>query len=75
MIAINDLAKMAIDISGKNISIRNIPGPEGVRGRNSDNTLIRDYLSWAPSQPLRVGMEKAYKWISAQVEIEAKNII
>lgn len=75
MITINDLARMAIDISGKNISIRNIQGPEGVRGRNSDNTLIKEYLSWAPSQPLRVGMEKAYSWISSQVEIEAQKIL
>jgi len=74
MISINDLAKMAIDISGKNISIRNIAGPEGVRGRNSDNTLIRKYLSWSPNQPLRVGMEKAYKWIAAQVEIDAQKM-
>jgi nucleoside-diphosphate-sugar epimerase len=67
MIAINDFAKMVIDISGKNLTINNIPGPEGVRGRNSDNTLIEEKLRWKPSQPLRTGMEKTYEWISSQV--------
>jgi len=72
MIAINDLARMAIDISGKNLSINNIEGPLGVRGRNSDNVMIKEKLGWAPSQPLRVGIEKTYKWISEQVEVELK---
>jgi GDP-D-mannose 3',5'-epimerase len=67
MISINDLAKMVIEISGKNISISNIPGPTGVRGRNSDNKLIGEKLGWQPSRPLREGMERTYKWISAQV--------
>ncbi|WP_336515200.1 NAD-dependent epimerase/dehydratase family protein [Pollutibacter soli] len=68
MISINDFAKMAIDISGKNLSIKNIKGPTGVRGRNSDNHLIQQKLGWAPTQPLRKGMEATYKWISSQVE-------
>lgn len=68
MISINDFAKMAIDISGKNLTIKNIKGPTGVRGRNSDNHLIQEKLGWAPAQPLRQGMEATYKWISAQVE-------
>ena len=67
MVKINDLAKMAINISGNEIAINNIPGPEGVRGRNSDNTLIKELLGWAPSQPLREGMEKTYKWIEEQI--------
>jgi nucleoside-diphosphate-sugar epimerase len=67
MIAINDLAKMTIAISGKDIKIDNIPGPEGVRGRNSDNNLIKELLGWAPEQPLQTGMEQAYSWISTQV--------
>jgi nucleoside-diphosphate-sugar epimerase len=67
MIAINDLALLIADIAGKRIVIRNIPGPEGVRGRNSDNALIRKLLGWAPSQPLRTGLEKNYRWIVAQV--------
>nr|WP_321509804.1 NAD-dependent epimerase/dehydratase family protein [uncultured Hyphomonas sp.] len=67
MIAINDLAKMVIDISGKNVGLENVPGPTGVRGRNSDNRLIKQELGWAPSQPLRVGMETTYEWIRSQL--------
>ncbi len=67
MISINDFAKMAIKISGKQISIKNITGPTGVRGRNSDNKLIFEKLGWQPSQPLLDGMQKTYTWVSAQV--------
>ena len=66
MISINDFAKMIIDISGKNISINNIPGPEGVRGRNSDNSLIEQKLQWKPTQALKLGMEKTFHWIEEQ---------
>jgi GDP-D-mannose 3',5'-epimerase len=68
MIAINDFAQMAIDISGKTLTIKNIEGPEGVRGRNSDNTLFQEKMGWSPSQSLLEGMEKTYKWIAEQVE-------
>ncbi len=67
MITINDLAKMAINISGKNITIKNIPGPTGVRGRNSDNKLIQEKLGWAPNYPLINGLTKTFKWIDKQV--------
>lgn len=67
MISINDFARMVIDISGKNLMIKNIAGPTGVRGRNSDNDLIKRKLGWAPSRPLREGMEKTYEWINAKV--------
>ncbi len=67
MISINDLAKMIIDISGKNLTINNIDGPTGVRGRNSDNTLILSELGWSPSRPLREGIEQLYKWVDGQV--------
>jgi nucleoside-diphosphate-sugar epimerase len=67
MISINDFAKMAIDISGKKLSIKNIEGPTGVRGRNSDNRLLKEKIGWAPSQPLRAGMTETYKWIAKQV--------
>lgn len=70
MISIQNLAKMIINISGKNLKINNIDGPQGVRGRNSDNNLIREKLGWEPTQPLRFGMEKTYKWIEKQVEIK-----
>jgi nucleoside-diphosphate-sugar epimerase len=68
MISINDLAHMVAGFSGKRLAIRNIPGPTGVRGRNSDNRLIRDTLAWAPSRPLSEGMRKTYDWIAAQSE-------
>jgi len=67
MISINDLALMAADIAGKKIRIRNIPGPLGVRGRNSENSLIKERLQWTPEQPLRAGLEKTYEWVSKQV--------
>ena len=68
MVTINQLAEMAISIAGKKLSVRHIAGPLGVRGRNSDNRLIRERLGWEPSRPLREGMEKTYAWISEQVE-------
>lgn len=67
MISINDLANMVIDISGKSLGIKNIPGPQGVRGRNSDNTLISNKLGWKPTQPLVEGMKKTYSWINHQL--------
>jgi GDP-D-mannose 3',5'-epimerase len=67
MISINNLAKMIMEIAGKNLTIKHIPGPLGVRGRNSDNTLIKEKLGWAPSKPLREGIEKTYNWILKQV--------
>jgi GDP-D-mannose 3',5'-epimerase len=66
MVTINQLAKLAIDIAGKKLSIRHVSGPTGVRGRNSDNRLIREALGWEPKEPLRAGMEKTYAWIAEQ---------
>ena len=64
VISINDFAQMIIDISEKEVVIKNIDVPQlGVRGRNSDNTLIKEKLGWSPTQPLRVGIEKTYRWI------------
>jgi nucleoside-diphosphate-sugar epimerase len=68
MISINDLAKMVISMSGKTLSIKNIPGPQGVRGRNSDNTLIYKELGWKPTQPLVEGMKKTYSWVNTKVK-------
>jgi len=70
VITINDFTKMVIAISGKNILIKNIPGPTGVRGRNSDNVLIKEKLGWAPSQPLRSGVKQTYRWIKEQITKE-----
>lgn len=66
MVTINQLAEMAMDIAGKKLNIEHIPGPLGVRGRNSDNKLIKSTLGWAPSRSLREGIEKTYIWIEAQ---------
>ena len=71
MISINDLARMVAAFSGKTIAIRNIPGPTGVRGRNSDNRLIRAELGWAPSRPLAEGMRRTYDWIATQQRLAA----
>jgi nucleoside-diphosphate-sugar epimerase len=67
MVTINQLVDLVADIAGKRISKNHIPGPQGVRGRNSDNRLINEKLHWAPSQSLRSGLEKTYAWIEAQV--------
>lgn len=69
MISINELAKMITEISGKNISIKNIAGPTGVRGRNSDNKLISEKLNWKPNYSLKTGIEQTYRWIEEQVKI------
>jgi GDP-D-mannose 3',5'-epimerase len=67
MVTINGLVDMACDIAGKKLVKKYIPGPTGVRGRNSDNRLIKERLGWAPSLSLRQGMEKTYAWIEQQV--------
>ena len=68
MVTINQLAEMIMDIAGVQLKIIHIPGPQGVRGRNSDNRLIYEKLGWKPTMPLRVGLEKTYKWIEEQVK-------
>jgi GDP-D-mannose 3', 5'-epimerase len=68
MVTINQLAELVIEIAGKDLNIRHIKGPLGVRGRNSDNRLIYEKLGWRPSTALRDGIETTYKWIAAQVE-------
>lgn len=67
MVTINQLAEMAMDIAGKKLAIKHIPGPLGVRGRNSDNNLIEKKIGWKPSKPLKDGMIETYKWIEQQV--------
>jgi GDP-D-mannose 3',5'-epimerase len=67
LITINGLADAIIEISGKTLHKRHVPGSVGVRGRNSNNTHIREKLGWAPSQPLRAGLEQTYAWIESQV--------
>jgi len=67
MVTINELVDIIADIAGKTIHKLHIPGPLGVRGRNSDNNLIRNQLGWAPTRTLREGMEKTYAWIEERV--------
>lgn len=67
MVSIKELAQMIMDIAGKNLSINHIPGPLGVRGRNSDNRLIKQKLGWEPRASLKEGLELTYHWIEGQV--------
>ena len=79
MVTINTLAQIAINLTGKNVKIKNLSGedfkhkygfkcPTGVRGRNSDNTLYREKMRWEPSQPLKEGIEKTFNWIQEQIK-------
>ena len=79
MLSINDFARIAIEVSTKNLDIYNIDGqkfiskyghkcPIGVNGRNSDNTLYEEKLGWKVSQPLIEGMKKTYEWINSQIK-------
>ncbi|MFD2937234.1 NAD-dependent epimerase/dehydratase family protein [Spirosoma flavum] len=86
MVTINQLAQMAIDISGKNIIIKNIYGKEfltkygfkcplGVRGRNSDNRLFKSKLGWEVSKPLVYGMSKTFEWIEQMVSDKSYEVV
>ena len=68
MVSINQLADMIMGIAGKSLAVKHVPGPLGVRGRNSDNRLIEECLGWKPSQPLLEGLKKTYFWIKEMVE-------
>ena len=68
MVTINRLAEIIMEIAGKQLSIKHIPGPLGVRGRNSDNRLIEEKLGWAPSMTLKEGLAKTYPWIKDLVD-------
>jgi GDP-D-mannose 3',5'-epimerase len=74
MVSMIDMSTMVLELSGKKdtVKVRHIPGPEGVRGRNSDNTLIKQKLGWAPNICLKDGIAKTYKWINQQIEEEKK---
>lgn len=68
MISINELAHMVAKIAGVKIKIKHVPGPQGVRGRNSDNTLLRKVLKWEPQISLEDGLARTYAWIEQQVK-------
>jgi nucleoside-diphosphate-sugar epimerase len=77
MVTINHLAHLVSEIASKKLLLRHIPGPLGVRGRNSDNRLIKQKLGWRPSRPLREGLESTYSWIRQQVAkgVSAKSLV
>ncbi len=68
MVSINRLVGLIAEVAGKKVRHKHIPGPLGVRGRNSDNTLIEQTLLWRPKEPLRKGIERTYGWVARQVE-------
>lgn len=72
MVTLNDLAQMIIDASGKRLKVEHVTGPLGVRGRNSDNVLIKEKLGWAPTQSLREGIAMTYPWVADQVKRHAR---
>lgn len=72
MVTINGLAEITMEVAGKKLSINHIKGPQGVRGRNSDNRLIREKLGWEPNMPLKEGIALTYKWIAGQLEKQRK---
>ena len=68
------MSKKILVTGGGGLTIHHIPGPLGVRGRNSDNRLIREKLGWEPSQPLSEGIAKTYSWIAKQVAQRDKRL-
>jgi GDP-D-mannose 3',5'-epimerase len=71
MVTINQLVGLVTNIAGKKLTVVHKDGPLGVRGRNSDNRLIKEKLGWSPSQSLRIGLERTYKWVEQQVHRNA----
>lgn len=68
MVTINSYARIVMDVAEKDLDIVHVKGPQGVRGRNSDNTLMEEMLGWSPSGSLKDGVEKTYQWIEEQVQ-------
>jgi nucleoside-diphosphate-sugar epimerase len=73
MISINQLVLLIAKLNGKNLSIRNIDGPIGVMGRNSDNKLISETIGWTPDEDLESGLVKTYNWINEQIQLGIKD--
>jgi len=67
LVTINQLSDIVSGIAGVRLAKRHVPGPQGVRGRNSDNTRVRQVLGWAPSVSLEEGLARTYQWIESQV--------
>jgi nucleoside-diphosphate-sugar epimerase len=73
MVTINELASMIADIAEINIELKHVDGPMGVRGRNSDNTLLRQVLGWEPEISLEDGLRRTYQWIEGQVKEQLRS--
>lgn len=73
MVSINQLAQMIMDIAGKKLTVKHVPGPLGVRGRNSDNRMMEEKLGWKPSEPLKNGLKESYRWIEKMVAADKKS--
>lgn len=71
MVSMNQMMEVALSFEGKNLPIKHIPGPEGVRGRNSDNVLILEKIGWEPTISLADGLKVTYFWIKSQLEKDA----
>jgi len=74
MISINDLVLLIAKLNNKSVTIKNIDGPRGVMGRNSDNRLIKQLIGWAPADNLEVGLTETYKWISEQIQLGKQDV-
>src|SRR5215475_8343948 len=74
MITINQLAEMVAEIAGTHITKKHVSGPQGVRGRNSDNTRLRQVLDWEPEIALEKGLARTYSWIETQVRAKLKTV-
>ena len=72
MVTINQMARIIVEIAGKRLTLKHVSGPTGVRGRNSDNTLIRAELGWEPKMRLQQGLAKTYTWIENQMRSAAR---
>jgi GDP-D-mannose 3',5'-epimerase len=72
LISINDMVDMLARIARARVVKKHVPGPQGVRGRNSDNTRLRQVLKWEPQVPLQVGLAKTYAWVERQVAAKLK---
>lgn len=71
-VTINQLVNITCEVAGKTLATKHVEGPLGVRGRNSDNRLIRQTLNWNPEYSLREGIAKTYAWISTQLNQQTK---
>ncbi|CAF1177629.1 unnamed protein product [Rotaria sp. Silwood1] len=73
IVSMNDMIGLICRIEKVDVTLKHIPGPEGVRGRNSDNTLIKKVLKWAPSTSLSEGLKRTYNFIKNELQREKKN--